>query len=191
MNTKHDFDLWWQRRKVTVNNKNIVMNTIQEKENTPPAPGLAAAGRKICRPPNAYIIFSKEFRKVVAAAHPEDSNILISQLLGAIWKALPQAEKNIYYEKAKKPEADHLAKYPSYVYCPNEARRQKSLRAEARALKKSRQVNAAARTQATATVTAAATAANQELPDLFTRYEDLFSFLLNDGNFEFDVNMFL
>jgi hypothetical protein len=72
------------------------MNTIQEKENTPPAPGLAAEGRKICRPPNGYIIFSKEFRKVVAAAHPEDSNILISQRLGAIWKALPQAEKTSF-----------------------------------------------------------------------------------------------
>jgi hypothetical protein len=162
------------------------MDKIQEKENTPPAPGLAAACRKICRPPNGYIIFSKEFRKVVAAAHLEDSNIVISQRLGAIWKALPQGEKNIYYEKAKKTEADHRAKYPSYVYCPNEARHQKSLRAEARALKK---VNTAARTQATATATA--TVANQELLDLFTIYEHFISFLINDGDFEIDVNMFL
>jgi muramidase (phage lysozyme) len=33
--------------------------------------------------------------------------------LGAMWTSLPQAEKGSYYEKAKKAERDHLAKYPS------------------------------------------------------------------------------
>jgi hypothetical protein len=32
--------------------------------------------------------------------------------LGARWKALPQTEKESYFEKARKAEAEHMAKYP-------------------------------------------------------------------------------
>jgi hypothetical protein len=33
--------------------------------------------------------------------------------LGAMWKNMAQDEKELYNEKARKAERDHLAKYPS------------------------------------------------------------------------------
>jgi hypothetical protein len=57
--------------------KKIALFPVNNKENKPPALGVAAG--KIRRPPNAFILFSQKFRKVVAAAHPEETNIAISK----------------------------------------------------------------------------------------------------------------
>jgi hypothetical protein len=102
---------------------------------------------KIRRPPNAYIIFANEWRKIIAAQNPGEKSKQISTRLGAMWKSLTDDEREQYMHMARKLDAEHREKYPDYVYCPNVARTQKALRAEARDRKRrtvqSRKLNTA------------------------------------------------
>jgi hypothetical protein len=91
---------------------------------------------KIRRPPNAYIIFAKEWRKILAAQNPGENCQQISTRLGAMWKSLTDDERDHYMHTAHKLEIEHRRKYPNYVYCPNTARTQKARREEARELKR-------------------------------------------------------
>jgi hypothetical protein len=91
---------------------------------------------KIRRPPNAYIIFAKEWRKILAAQNPNEKIQQISTRLGAMWKSLTDDERDHYMHTAHKLEIEHRTKYPNYVYCPNTARTQKARREEARDLKR-------------------------------------------------------
>jgi hypothetical protein len=54
--------------------KEIALFPVKNKENNPPSE------TNIRRPPNAYILFSQEWRKAVAAAHPQETNIAVSKL---------------------------------------------------------------------------------------------------------------
>lgn len=46
----------------------------------------------------------------------EESNKEISVRLGNMWKNLPQATKDLYYERASKSKAEHRAKHSAYVW---------------------------------------------------------------------------
>jgi hypothetical protein len=87
---------------------------------------------KVRRPPNAYIIFANEWRKIISAQNPGEKTQQISTRLGAMWKSLTDDERDHYTHTARKLNAEHRRKYPNYVYCPNVARTQKALRAKAR-----------------------------------------------------------
>jgi hypothetical protein len=105
-----------------------------------PNSGKSAAALKdearIRRSPNAYIIFAKEWRKIITAQNPGETSIQISTRLGAMWKSLTEDERELYMDMSRKLDAEHKKKYPDYVYCPNAARIRKALRAEARGLKR-------------------------------------------------------
>ncbi|KDR04785.1 uncharacterized protein LOC110840684 [Zootermopsis nevadensis] len=90
---------------------------------------------KIRRPPNAFMFFSNEWRKKIAAIYPEESNRQISVRLGGMWKGIEGVHKNVYFALARQAEAEHKKKYPDYVYIPVEARTQKLLREQARDMK--------------------------------------------------------
>ncbi|XP_021933872.1 sex-determining region Y protein-like [Zootermopsis nevadensis] len=90
---------------------------------------------KIPRPPNAFVIFSSEWRKNLAALYPADSNNQISVRLGYMWRAIDVEHKEEYFARARQADAEHKKKYPDYVYNPNEVRKQKSLREQARGKK--------------------------------------------------------
>jgi hypothetical protein len=108
----------------------------EQTRSTPPISGKSAAVRKnegrIRRPPNAYIIFAKEWRKKLTAQYPGETSKQISTLLGIMWKSLSKEKRERYMDISRKLDAEHKKKYPDYVYCPNAARIQKALRAEAR-----------------------------------------------------------
>jgi hypothetical protein len=91
---------------------------------------------KIRRPPNAYIIFANEWRKIIAAQNPGEKCQQISTRLGAMWKSLTDDQKDYYMHTARILDIEHKRKYPNYVYCPNTARKQKARRAKARDLKR-------------------------------------------------------
>jgi hypothetical protein len=101
----------------------------------------------IRRPPNAFIIFSKEWRKNIAAQNPQETNTQISTRLGAMWKLMSKEQKVHYTDMARNLNQEHRETYPDYVYSPKQARLKKALRAEARYLKisnmKSRKMNTA------------------------------------------------
>ncbi|XP_028138265.1 transcription factor Sox-1a-like [Diabrotica virgifera virgifera] len=83
---------------------------------------------KIPRPPNAFMIYATENRKLLSHKYPADSNKIISKKLGSNWKGLTTDEKNKYFEKARIVATEHKEKYPDYVYNPKEARLRKAMR---------------------------------------------------------------
>jgi ribosomal protein L15 len=86
--------------------------------------------------------------------------------------------KNTYYEKAKKAGQISMLRV-----LPKRGKSAKS------ALKKFRKVNLAVKSQAYI-LPKPATVVNQE-QDHFTRYKDLISSLINDEDFEINLEMFL
>ncbi|XP_055932909.1 transcription factor egl-13-like [Argiope bruennichi] len=85
---------------------------------------------KICRPPNAFMLFAKEHRRQVGMDHPDETNRQISIILGNMWRDLSDEDKMKYYKEAQALEKLHKETYPSYVYSPNEARMRKQSKAE-------------------------------------------------------------
>lgn len=68
---------------------------------------------KIRRPPNAFMIYANENRKILAHQYPADSNKEISKKLGSTWKNLAAEDKSKYFDKAKEIDMEHKKKYPS------------------------------------------------------------------------------
>ncbi|XP_023214624.1 transcription factor Sox-3-like [Centruroides sculpturatus] len=82
---------------------------------------------KIPRPPNAFMIFGREYRKKLHQEFPNCPNQVISVRLGKMWRDLTKERKEEYYRKAKLADIEHKKKYPDYVYNPKEARARKQL----------------------------------------------------------------
>ncbi|XP_057667610.1 transcription factor SOX-7-like isoform X5 [Diorhabda carinulata] len=83
---------------------------------------------KIPRPPNAFMLYATDNRKVLSHKYPADSNKIISKKLGSNWKNLSEEEKNKYFDRARIIAIEHKEKYPDYVYNPKEARLRKAMR---------------------------------------------------------------
>ena len=71
---------------------------------------------KIKRPLNAFMVFSKKSRRMLAESglHQQE----VSQELGRRWKELGQEEKVPYYLEADRLEKEHLRQNPEYIYKP-------------------------------------------------------------------------
>ncbi|XP_077486471.1 uncharacterized protein LOC144097700 [Amblyomma americanum] len=80
---------------------------------------------RIPRPPNAFMLFAQEKRRLVAAQNPNENNQIVSTRLGKMWLALSAADKDLYRRKAALEAAKHRKKYPDYVYNPLDARHRK------------------------------------------------------------------
>ncbi|XP_074624765.1 transcription factor SOX-14-like [Acropora palmata] len=73
---------------------------------------------KIKRPLNAFILWSKKRRRVIANENPQMHNFDISRKLGLEWQKLSEEEKTNYFEEAKKLKEEHKQLYPDYKYQP-------------------------------------------------------------------------
>ncbi|CAG0893499.1 unnamed protein product [Cyprideis torosa] len=82
----------------------------------------------IPRPPNAFMMFTFEWRKRLAGMDPNANNREISRRLGQMWKSMGVGEKGKYFQLAKMAAVEHRQKHPDYVYSPREARIRKALR---------------------------------------------------------------
>ncbi|XP_016307053.1 transcription factor Sox-19a-like isoform X1 [Sinocyclocheilus anshuiensis] len=72
----------------------------------------------IKRPMNAFILWSKIHRPALSKANPYASNCDISVQLGLEWHKLSEEQKKPYYEEARRIMAQHMEKYPDWVYQP-------------------------------------------------------------------------
>ncbi len=70
---------------------------------------------KILRPPNAFVIFGKEYRKMIVNKFTEYSNKQISKILGQEWKEMSAKRKSYYHSLADEEHKQHLIKYPGFV----------------------------------------------------------------------------
>lgn len=73
---------------------------------------------KIKRPLNAFILWSKKRRRVIANENPQMHNFDISRKLGLEWQKLSEGEKAHYFEEAKQLKEEHKQQYPNYKYQP-------------------------------------------------------------------------
>ena len=79
--------------------------------------------KKVKRPPNAYILFSKDFRKTLKGSEiPFPS---ISMVVSQTWKNLPQEVKDEYSKKADEIAKQHLKDNPGYKYTPTRKKKVK------------------------------------------------------------------
>ncbi|XP_046859992.1 transcription factor sox-3-like [Xenia sp. Carnegie-2017] len=72
----------------------------------------------IKRPMNAFMVWSRDMRRKMAAEHPRMHNSEISKALGMQWRVLPEKEKVPYIEEAKRLQAEHSLRHPNYKYKP-------------------------------------------------------------------------
>lgn len=77
---------------------------------------------RILRPPNAFLLFAREKRPLVAAANPNDDSQRVNVRLGELWRSLDETEKQRYRYQASQAANEHNKKYPDYVYRPLDAR---------------------------------------------------------------------
>ena len=76
---------------------------------------------KIRRPLNAFMVFSKKCRNMLAESGLHQKEV--SKELGRRWKELGQEEKVPYYLEADRLEREHLRQNPDYIYKPGPKKR--------------------------------------------------------------------
>ncbi|XP_051790177.1 transcription factor SOX-30-like [Erpetoichthys calabaricus] len=77
----------------------------------------------IKRPMNAFMVWSRIHRPVLAKANPTATITDLSVQLGIEWKKLSEEQKKPYFDEAKKIEKMHRENFPDWVYQPKEKRR--------------------------------------------------------------------
>lgn len=91
------------------------------------AAAAAAAGqpanKKIRRPMNAFMIFSKKHRKMVHKKHPNQDNRTVSKILGEWWYALKPEQKAQYHELASSVKDAHFKLHPEWKWCSKDRRK--------------------------------------------------------------------
>lgn len=73
---------------------------------------------KVPRPPNAFIIYRKDWHPKIVSENPGVHNNAISVIIGNKWRAESQAVKDEYKMKADMAKEQHASLHPNYQYQP-------------------------------------------------------------------------
>ncbi|XP_028156406.1 putative transcription factor capicua [Ostrinia furnacalis] len=84
--------------------------------------------RRIRRPMNAFMIFSKRHRQIVHQLHPNQDNRTVSKILGEWWYSLKPEEKQKYNELASEVKEAHFKAHPEWKWCNKDRRKSSSSR---------------------------------------------------------------
>ncbi|KAF5897331.1 Transcription factor SOX-30, partial [Clarias magur] len=72
----------------------------------------------IKRPMNAFMIWARTQRPILAKANPNASNAEISEQLGIEWRKLSEEQKMVYYAESRKLQWEHSQQFPDWQYNP-------------------------------------------------------------------------
>ncbi|KAF5902943.1 F-box/LRR-repeat protein 3-like, partial [Clarias magur] len=75
--------------------------------------------RRIKRPMNAYIIWSRTHRRILSRANPSASTSEISEKLGIEWRKLTEEQKMPYYAESWRLKWEHKQQFPDWEYNPH------------------------------------------------------------------------
>ncbi|TKA65977.1 hypothetical protein B0A55_10879, partial [Friedmanniomyces simplex] len=76
------------------------------------------AADKVPRPPNAFIIYRKDWHSTVVAQNPGVHNNSISVIIGEKWRSESEEVREIYRRKAEDAKRQHELNHPEYQYQP-------------------------------------------------------------------------
>ena len=85
-------------------------------------------GKKVKRPMNAFMLWSKEKRREISKRDPSLHNAQISKLLGEQWKILSAEEKLPFIDKSQKLMIRHKKEHPDYRYKPRQSKLTKNMK---------------------------------------------------------------
>lgn len=68
--------------------------------------------KRIPRPPNAFMIFGQQNRKLLATQYPQYTNKQISKILGDEWRKMNEQDKSYFHKLSEEAHAKHMQKYP-------------------------------------------------------------------------------
>ncbi|RCH83804.1 hypothetical protein CU098_008076 [Rhizopus stolonifer] len=71
---------------------------------------------RVTRPPNAYLLFNKEMRKILKDQDPTMKVADISKEVGFRWKTMPKEQKDQYVIQANKLKEEQKALHPNAMY---------------------------------------------------------------------------
>ncbi|KAL1701924.1 hypothetical protein EV121DRAFT_262590 [Schizophyllum commune] len=95
------------------------------------------------RPPNAFMLFRSDFvKKGKVPSHIESNHGSLSKIAGALWRALPDEERQYWYRKADEEKDIHQQEHPEYEFRPSRPSKETS-DAAAKARRQSRAAKAA------------------------------------------------
>jgi len=78
---------------------------------------------RVKRPMNAFMVWSREQRKILSKQFPKMHNSEISRNLGEKWRQLNEDEKIPFVDEAKRLRAQHMKEHPDYKYRPRRRQR--------------------------------------------------------------------
>ena len=81
---------------------------------------------------NAFMLWSKDQRKIIAMNNPKMHHSEISKYLGRLWSTLPQAQKQPFVDEYKRNRIQHKNMSLVYLYRPRKRPLKKTMKIDRR-----------------------------------------------------------
>ncbi|XP_062463497.1 transcription factor SOX-30 isoform X1 [Pezoporus occidentalis] len=110
---------------VKIETKNIPFTVLPADAGMPDTPFSKDKNGHVKRPMNAFMVWARIHRPVLAKANPTANNADISVQLGLEWSKLTEEQKQPYYDEAHKIKQRHREEFPDWVYQPRPSKRKR------------------------------------------------------------------
>ncbi|NXD65428.1 SOX30 factor, partial [Eolophus roseicapillus] len=110
---------------VKIETKNVPFTVLPSDAGMPDTPFSKDKNGHVKRPMNAFMVWARIHRPVLAKANPAANNADISVQLGLEWSKLTEEQKQPYYDEAHKIKQRHREEFPGWVYQPRPSKRKR------------------------------------------------------------------